>query len=167
MYTWYKTYFLHDWSPDSISCSEQKKGIWWKQYQNETATKHRRDNITMSDAIERTFNTPFSLPIHQARCQAASASAVVSKPLDALFILCWRIRCCYYSCLCFLPSLPTTLLSLYIPWSYCQSPAPSVVVFDPSDALSIPRPLPTSLLLSLSPQACFPGPVNIPTPLLP
>ena len=32
-------YFPHDCSTDSISCSEQKKiGIWWKQYQNETAT---------------------------------------------------------------------------------------------------------------------------------
>ena len=50
------------------------------------------------------------------------------------------------------------------PWDRCQAPATSVVVSDPSDASSIPRPPPTPPSLSLSPRDLLPLPT--PPPLL-
>ena len=57
VYTWYKNNFPHDCSTDNLSCREWKKGIWWKQYQNDTATKQRRDSVTVSDAIASKIDT--------------------------------------------------------------------------------------------------------------
>ena len=90
-------YFLHDFSTDSISCSEQrKKIIWWKQYQNKTANRQRQNSVTFSNPIARKINTPLLLPIHWACRQPAAASVVVSDPLDASSILrqCLCYRCC-------------------------------------------------------------------------
>ena len=37
--------------------ANEKKGIWWKQYQNETEKRQRQGSVTVSNAIERKINT--------------------------------------------------------------------------------------------------------------
>ena len=97
-------YFPHNCITDSISCSEWKKGIWWKKYQNKTATRQRRDSVTVSNLKTRKINTPLSFPIHQDRRRSAAASVVVFYPLDASFILCQFIRCRFCSLCACIPS---------------------------------------------------------------
>ena len=87
----------------------------------------------------------------QARRLSHAASVVVFYPLDALSILCRRIRCrCCSIRSHLLPPKPP--LSSYIPQAHRLDPAASIFVSDPSDALHIPRPLPTPLLSLLSPR---------------
>ena len=86
-------YFPHDCSTYSISCREQKKSNLMKKYQNETATRQRRDSVTGSNAIARKINTMLLLPTHRACRRAAANSVVVSNPLDTLYILCRRHHC--------------------------------------------------------------------------
>ena len=135
-----------------------KKGIWWKQYQNETATRQRQDSVTVSKLKVRKINTPLLLPIHYTRHRSAAASVVVFDTLDALSILRRRI-CCPCCSLCnYLP--PRTPPLLYIHWVLRLTPTASVVVSDLSDASSIPHPLMTPPSSSLSPLARL----TLPTP---
>ena len=121
----------------------QKKGIWWKQYHNETVTRQRQDSVTVRNLKARKINTPLSLPIHQACCLSDTAFVVVFNPLDASSILRRIIRCrCCYLC-AHLPPLTPPSLS-YITWACRLSPAASIIVSDSLDASRIPRPLPTS-----------------------
>ena len=89
-------YFPHNCSTDSISYREQKKGIWWKQYQNETSNRQRQNSVTVSNQTAMTINTPLLLLIHRAYCQYTSASVVISNPLDNLSILRRRLRCHFF-----------------------------------------------------------------------
>ena len=136
------------------------KWIWWKQHQNKTATRHRQDSVTVSNLKASKINTMLSLTIHQACSWSSAASVIIFDPLDASSILHRRIRC---RCCSLRSHLPPTmhLSSSYIPWDRRLAPAASVVVSNPTDALSIPRPLPTPPLSSLSPLACL----TLPTPL--
>ena len=134
-------YFPHDCSTDSSSCSEQKIKESDKKYQNKTATRQRRDSVTVSNAIARKIDTPLSFPIHWARSLAAAASAVVPNPVDTLYILRRRLSS---HCRFLLPRH--------------RAPAASVIVFDTSDASYIPRLPPTPPSSALSPQTCPPPP---------
>ena len=138
-----------------------EKWIWWKQYQNETATIKRRQSVTTRNEITRKMNTILLLPIYSARCQSAAASVVVSDTLDALYIL-RRCLCCYSCSLCAYLPLTTPPLWSYIPRVCSLTPAAYVVASNSSDASCIHHPLPKPLLLSLIPRARH----TLPTPPL-
>ena len=67
-------------------------------------------------------------------------------------IFCRRLLCHFCSLCSHLPP-PTPLSSSQIPRVCCRALANSVVFYNPSDASSIPRPLPTPTSLSLIPWA--------------
>ena len=37
--------------------ANEEKLIWWKQYQNETATTQQQDTVTINDAVARKIDT--------------------------------------------------------------------------------------------------------------
>ena len=101
-------YFPHDFSTDSISCSEREKRNLMKKYQNEKATSV---GVTVSNLNAKKINTLLSLSIHQACRQSDAAFFVVFNPLDVSYILRRRIRCCCCSLHSHLPpSTPPSLL---------------------------------------------------------
>ena len=134
--------------------ANEKKGIWWKWYQNEKTNRQRWDSVTVRNLKAREITTTASLSIHWAHCRSAVASVVVFNPLDTSSIVHWCIccRCCSIRAH-LLP--PTPPLSSYVPWACHLAPAASVIVSDPLDALRIPRPLPTPPSLSLSLLDCL------------
>ena len=93
VYTWYKNIFRMIAVLIFSLAVNRKKGIWWKKYQNETATRQRQDSVTVSGTIARKINTLSSFPIHWGRPQSAAASVVVYDTLDASHILRWNLRC--------------------------------------------------------------------------
>ena len=144
-------YFLHDCSTDSISCSKKKE--------SDEKNRQRRDSVTISNPIASKVNTLLSLPIQRSCCRSASASVVVSNPLDASSILCRRLHC-RCSSICYHLPLPTPPLLSYITWACRLATAAYVVVSNTLDALYIPCPLPTPLSSSLSSRARL----TLPTP---
>ena len=138
-------YFPHDCINDSLYCRKQRtKGIWWKQYHNKTATRQRRDSVTISNVIVKKINTPLSLPIiveplpppslspiiWMRRLSSADASVVVVKVFE-IISLSWCLCCCRI----FLGTI-------------FEPPAASIVISDPLDKLSIPWPLTTPVIVA-------------------
>ena len=85
-------YFWHDCSTDSLTCSGQKKGIGWKLYQNETATRYRRDSVSVSNAIASKIDTPLSFPIDRSRRLSSASASVVVVEVFVLIFLRQRLR---------------------------------------------------------------------------
>ena len=57
VYTWYKHIFCMIAVLIVLFEANKKEEIWWKQYQNETATRKKQDSVTVSNAIARKINT--------------------------------------------------------------------------------------------------------------
>ena len=53
VYTWYKSVFHTIAVLIVFFAVIREKGIWWKQYQNDTAERQRRDSVTISNKISR------------------------------------------------------------------------------------------------------------------
>ena len=87
------------------------KGIWWKKYRNETATRQIWDSITVSNLKARKINTPLSFPIHRPIVDllpppsssliswtrhlfSADASVVIFVVCVLIFLL-RRLCCCF------------------------------------------------------------------------
>ena len=123
-----------------------------KKISKRDSERDRQDSVTVRNSIARKIYTPPSLPIHWYRRQSAAASVVVSNPLYTSSILFRRLRCQYWIIRAH-PPPPTPPLSLYIPRARRLSPTAYIVVSNPSDALSFPRPLPMPQLYLLGPWA--------------